>query len=122
MSIDIHSENLRPLKEALARLPGKPHLSTGWRWAMKGIRGIRLETCVIGGHRYTSDEAVQRFVDATTAAHNAGAASPAVPIDETLRKRRAAIKRAERELAEAGIPPPHHAANREPSVEKCRPP
>lgn len=101
--IDIHSEKLRLLKDAANQLPNRPHVSTLWRWHKRGVRGIRLETVVIGGQRYTSSEAVQRFVDATTAAHDRGAALPSTPINETLRRRRAAIERAERELAEAGI-------------------
>ena len=103
MSIDIHSEKLWLLKDAAKRLPSRPHVSTLWRWHKRGCRGIRLETVVIGGQRYTSDEAMQRFVDRTTAAHDDGVALPATPIHETLRKRRAAIEKAERELAEAGI-------------------
>ena len=120
--IDILNEDIVSMTEARQFLRTRPHPSTIWRWYKRGVRGVKLETAVLGGRRVTSKEAIQRFVDATTAAHDAGAASPAIPIHETLRRRRAAIARAERELAEAGIPPPHHAANREPSVEKCRPP
>ena len=101
--IDIHTETLRLLKDVANQLPNRPHVSTLWRWHKRGCRGIRLETVVIGGQRYTSDEALRRFVDRTTAAHDDGAAFPITPIHETLRKRRAAIEKAERELAEAGI-------------------
>ena len=42
--------------------------STTWRWALKGARGVLLETFCVGGRRYTSEEAFSRFVDKTTAA------------------------------------------------------
>ena len=103
MSIDIHSGNLLLLKDAAKRLPSRPHVSTLWRWHKRGCRGIRLETVVIGGQRYTSEGALQRFVERTTAAHDQGAALPVTPINETLRRRRAAIEKAERELEAAGI-------------------
>jgi hypothetical protein len=42
---------------------GKLHPSTAWRWAMKGVRGIRLEVLRAGGVLCTSTEAVQRFFE-----------------------------------------------------------
>ena len=120
--IDILNEDIVSMTEARQFLRTRPHPSTIWRWYKRGVRGVKLETAVVGGRRVTSKEAIQRFVDATTAAHDSGAASPTVPIQETLRKRRAAIERAERELAKAGIPPPPHAAKRESTVEKGWPP
>jgi hypothetical protein len=41
---------------------------TVWRWATRGVRGVKLETLLIGGIRYTSAEALQRFYEKTTAA------------------------------------------------------
>lgn len=43
------------------RNPAKFH-----RWAGKGLSGIRLETIRIGGRRYTSIEALERFCDRLT--------------------------------------------------------
>lgn len=42
--------------------------STCWRWAQKGVRNIRLETLSIGAKRYTTEEALERFVEETTRA------------------------------------------------------
>jgi len=39
-----------------------PHAATVWRWALNGVRGVRLETIMIGGVRHTSEEAVARFI------------------------------------------------------------
>ena len=46
----------------LPRVDGrKPHPSTIWRWARKGIQGVHLETRRIGGRFVTSLEALERF-------------------------------------------------------------
>jgi hypothetical protein len=37
--------------------------ATAYRWALCGIRGVKLETIKAGGARYTSREAVQRFFE-----------------------------------------------------------
>lgn len=42
--------------------------STTWRWRLKGVRGVLLETFCVGGRRFTTEEAFARFVDQTTAA------------------------------------------------------
>ncbi len=83
----------------LARLEGVS-IPTVWRWRQRGIRGIRLETCLVGGRRYTSRESFNRFVESTTAAADGEPACTAV---RTSKQREAAIARAERELDAAGI-------------------
>lgn len=98
MSIELSSEELRSLSAAANTLPRRPHVSTLWRWAQRGIRGIRLETILIGGRRYTSDEALDRFFTAATAA-----ASGATPPTRTSRQQARAVADAERELREDGI-------------------
>ena len=35
---------------------------TAWRWAMRGVRGTKLESFVIGGRRFTTREACERFL------------------------------------------------------------
>lgn len=35
------------------------HRSVRYRWAKRGIRGIRLPTILVGGVRFTSEEAVR---------------------------------------------------------------
>ena len=99
--IDIDTEDLEPLKKA--RFPGNPHYSTRHRWSTRGLRGVVLETVVIGGVRYTSRQARRRFVERLTQVHNSSGAAPAVPINETLKQRKAEIEAAEKTLAEAGI-------------------
>ena len=65
--IDIHNERLVALTETPEYLPRrrgkKINVSTVYRWASpRGCRGKRLETCTIGGVRFTSLEAINRFV------------------------------------------------------------
>jgi hypothetical protein len=72
--IDIEKEHLIPLKDGGKRIPGragKPvSRATLWRWALTGRQGVRLETVLLGG-RFTSIEAIARFVAKLNDAPNA---------------------------------------------------
>lgn len=64
--IDTAVENLIPLRDVPRCLPPRPngkrlHISAVYRWALRGMKNIRLETVKIGGTTYTSREAIQRF-------------------------------------------------------------
>jgi hypothetical protein len=83
------------MSEASARFPGRPSLCTLWRWRLKGVRGRKLESVVIGGTPYTSLEALERF-----AQHQGGTEAPTI---RTSAARERAIRQAEQELADAGI-------------------
>lgn len=61
--IDVARERLCRLIEALQDIPGQPHLSTVIRWSRQGVGGVKLETLLIGGRRFTSREAVTRFIE-----------------------------------------------------------
>lgn len=101
--IDPSSEHLLTFAEAAKALPHPVHISCLHRWRQRGVRGVRLETCMIGGRRYTSREALERFSAATTAAAE-GKAQPA----RTPRQRQQAIEQAEREM---GMPSSTTATN-----------
>lgn len=64
--IDTTAETTMLLSKAARILnpANPPHVATVWRWAMHGVRGVKLESVVIGGCRYTSREAVARFLKA----------------------------------------------------------
>lgn len=66
--IDITKETPLSLAQAAKALPGRPHLSTVWRFATRGVRGVRLNSFMSGGRRFTSVEEIHRFILATTAA------------------------------------------------------
>lgn len=74
--------------------------STTWRWALNGVRGVKLETFSVGAKRFTTREAFARFVAATSAA---AAHGPMPSVSRTPRQRESAIRRAEKELAAEGI-------------------
>jgi len=95
--IDISAEQLLTLSQAARSLPGKVNVSTLWRWYQRGCRGVRLETVVIGGRRYTSKEALERFAAATTAARNGEQ-----PTSRTSKQRQRATDTANFELEKAG--------------------
>lgn len=42
------------------------HISAVYRWMQKGIKGIKLDYVTIGGTRFTSPEALQKFAEQIT--------------------------------------------------------
>lgn len=98
MSIDAETEELIPFAEARTAFPGGKRLSlaTLHRWRLSGVRGVRLETLLVGGLRYTSTEAIARFI----AAQNRDE-SPAPVL--TASQRRVQAETANRLLEAAGI-------------------
>jgi hypothetical protein len=94
------------------RLGRKMHLSTVHRWWTSGCGGVRLESIRIGGQRFTSLQALQRFFDRLTRLDHTSIASPpsADPIP-TSRPSRPPVQRSraerhlrvERELDELGL-------------------
>ncbi len=96
--IDLSSDTLLTFPQAAKYLPGNRHISSLHRWRLRGVRGHKLETILVGGRRFTSEEAIQRFIAATTAA-----ADGEQPLIRTPLQRRRAIDQAERDLSEDGI-------------------
>ncbi len=101
--IDITSERVVSLNDASKYLPRrragkKPHTSTLFRWAQRGVRGVRLETIQVGGTLCTSLEALQRFFNTLTRPEHGNRISAG-----TTRARETALHRAEQELEKAGI-------------------
>lgn len=101
--IDINAESLMTLSKAAKTLPngraGKPvHVATMHRWCSPtGAGGVRLETVKIGGVRFTSREALARFISRCS-----GDDIPA-PKPVTTKAQKKRIAAAERELERAGI-------------------
>lgn len=61
-------DDLITLEEAAKALPGRRHLSTVYRWADQGLRGVCL-TCVSVGHqRYTTLDWLRNFLIANETA------------------------------------------------------
>ena len=96
--IDIQTETIVSLTEAAQRLPSRRagkrvNVSTLWRWATSGSKGIRLETVRIGASRYTSMEAIQRFSDALSRRAETQTDSPSFFDSSPLGRARSAPQR-----------------------------
>jgi hypothetical protein len=99
MPIDCEAETLIHFPDARSAFhDDKRHsLASLHRWRLKGVRGVKLETVLICGLRYTSKEAIARFI----AAQNADDVPAAPAITPTQRRRQA--QAAQRALQEAGL-------------------
>ena len=87
----------------LGKLTGKrPHKSSCHRWRTRGLKGVRLETILVGGTRFTSKEALNRFFLATTAAADK-ARGNAISNGMARANRERQIAEAEAQLDAAGI-------------------
>lgn len=89
-----------PLCRASGDIPGHPHVATLWRWAAKGVRGvrgIRLSVVRVGGRTMVTPDAIEAFL----AALNAADESPAPTITPTQRRRQA--ETANKILQESGL-------------------
>lgn len=96
---DLTKEALLTLNEARSAFPGGKRLglATIQRWRMRGVRGVKLETLLVGGMRYTSREAIARFIAAQNAAD-----APAVPVITPTQRRRQS-EAAASELKKMGV-------------------
>ena len=65
--IDPAVETLVAWQRVSELIPGQPHLSTLHRWRLRGVRGKKLETLLVGGKRFSSREAITRFIVALNA-------------------------------------------------------
>jgi hypothetical protein len=86
MAIDCELETIISFTDARSAFPGidrRLSLATLHRWRLTGVRGVRLETVLIGGLRYTSREAIVRFIAAQNAAD-----APATPAITPAQRRR----------------------------------
>jgi len=72
--IDLETETLILPADVCRMFPGRKgkgiSRSTVWRWMLRGRRGHKLESLIIGGQRYTTREAVCRFVAACNHGRN----------------------------------------------------
>ena len=99
MTIDIRSENLILFSDLPKHIPGRPHISTCYRFRLHGSHGVKLETIKVGGRRFTSLQAIDRFIKKATAA----ADGATVPPTESNRAREQRLKRVDAELQAAGL-------------------
>lgn len=103
----LKNETVIDLTQAAKLLPNRPHTSSLWRWARKGIGGIRLDYIRAGRRILTSVEAVDRFCRALAEADEVSPRSAHETATRTTHarpaQRQAAIDQAKRELEAAGF-------------------
>ncbi len=98
--ISVNNETLIPIRDLPSRLPRRPngqriHVATCFRWLLRGVGGVVLESARIGSTTYTSEQALQRFAENLAAA----TAQPPRKVD-TPRTRRREIDRAAQRVAD----------------------
>jgi transposase len=96
VGVALLDEDRMSLNEAARRLGVAP--STVWRWALRGVRGVKLETQVWGGKRYVTESSLERFREDCTAAANGEQ-----PHARTPHRRQRDIEAADRELKVDGF-------------------
>lgn len=74
--------------------------STVWRWALHGVRGVRLESFSIGAKRFTTTNFLEEFTEACSAV--AGGEQPTTQARTSKQKSRD-IDSATQQLEKAGI-------------------
>ena len=95
--IDRGKEFLLAPAQACKVFPGGISLPTYWRYiGPRGVRGVQLESFVCGGKRWTTKEAIDRFI----AAQNADD-TPAVAITPSQRRKQS--EAAQQELERLGV-------------------
>lgn len=96
--IDRGKESLLAPAQACKVFPGGISLPTYWRYiGPRGVRGVQLESFVCGGRRWTSIEAIDRFIKA----QNQDKASP--PRKITPEQRRRQSESAQQQLERMGV-------------------
>jgi hypothetical protein len=79
----LNDEPLMTIQQAatfIGRLTGKkPNVSTIWRWCLKGVRGVILQSICVGGQRFVSRSALARFIEQSTARGSADTKASAPP-------------------------------------------
>ena len=90
--IEISTDTAIPLSEAARHIPGRPHISTIWRWTLRKQNPLRVFR--VGGRTFTTAAAIDEFI---VGCNDGGTRAVAMP---THQRR---IEKAEAELERAGI-------------------
>jgi hypothetical protein len=105
--IDLTTESLIRLHDVGNYIPSsragkRLGKAVAFRWALRGVRGTKLETLKVGGCRFTTVEAIQRFVAALNP-NPASANKPPLRPNVTRRKHRQPAEHAAKALSNMGI-------------------
>ena len=92
--IDHETEDLIPWDSCGREIPGNPATPTVYRWGFKGVRipgtdeRVKLESLLCGNKRFTSREAITRFITALNSPREA-----APPVTDARRAKQNATAR-----------------------------
>lgn len=79
--INVESEAMLPVssvpKWLEQRKMGRPHVAVPRRWMRVGVRGIVLPSVLVGGRRFTSEQALRWWFEAAARCVDGGEAVPA---------------------------------------------
>lgn len=89
------------LAQAARLIPGrepgrKISIDSIWRWCIRGVRGVRLRSVLIGGRRFTTRQWLLEFIE--TRSRLSEAEPLTVQLPRTVRQRNKASADASREL------------------------
>lgn len=98
--IDLEADELLTLAQAARlklwprrRMNKRPHLATLYRWATRGVGGVRLATVDVGSTRCTTDAACRQFIiDVSRARQGQAVPAPELPRLTNRRAERAASR------------------------------
>lgn len=100
MSIDLFTETVVPLgayPDHVPKLNGRRlHRTAAYRYAKRGVRGVKLEVVQLPSGLCTSREAIQRFIERLTQARN----NSQPPLKDPARKDDRQQHQVEAEIAE----------------------
>jgi Protein of unknown function (DUF1580) len=92
--LNISSDQYVSLRQAAKLIPSRPHVSTLWRWMFRGVRGRKLKSTLIGGHRFLAIADIEQFLQEIN--------SPCTESNVT-KTSLSAIESAEKELRKRGL-------------------
>ncbi len=81
------------LSQAVDFVPRRPHVATIWRWATRGVRGIKLQTWMSGGTRVTTPQALEEFLLALNAGQPADDAETDADLARRAKEASAALEK-----------------------------
>jgi hypothetical protein len=111
---DHHGETALTLTQAaktFGRLSGRtPHVATVHRWAIKGVRGVKLETIRLGGLRLVRPQAIEAFLANVNRGSSETATGVRAVLDPAVQSRRRAEIDAARQRLDARCKSSHVAS------------
>mgnify|MGYP000999353418 CR=1 FL=1 len=85
MTKQIDADEYYSPRQVAALTPGRPHVQTVWRWLLKGVRGRKLASVLIGGRRMVTGHDLLDFLGEGTTVSPSTPRTPAQATRASLR-------------------------------------